>query len=77
MTGKNGACLIRFSIDLCVCACPGGDLQDVTGKAVGIWLPISAFISIGGEHCIANQVSTFHVDCAPGSTTGLQRLDIM
>ena len=30
-------------------------MQDVTGKAVGIFLPIMAFISIGGEHCIANQ----------------------
>jgi hypothetical protein len=31
-------------------------LQDITGKAVGIFLPIMAFIAIGGEHCIANQV---------------------
>lgn len=29
--------------------------QDLTGKAVGIWLPISAFAMIGFEHCIANQ----------------------
>jgi formate transporter len=29
--------------------------QDLTGKAVGIWLPISAFACIGFEHCIANQ----------------------
>ncbi|KXZ54820.1 hypothetical protein GPECTOR_4g891 [Gonium pectorale] len=28
--------------------------QDLTGKAVGIWLPISAFAMIGFEHCIAN-----------------------
>jgi formate transporter len=28
--------------------------QDLTGKAVGIWLPISAFAAIGFEHCIAN-----------------------
>jgi hypothetical protein len=29
--------------------------QDLTGKAVGIWLPISAFAMIGFEHSIANQ----------------------
>ncbi|KAF5841851.1 Formate/nitrite transporter-domain-containing protein [Dunaliella salina] len=29
--------------------------QDMTGKFVGIWLPISAFAAIGYEHCIANQ----------------------
>mmetsp|Transcript_8744 Transcript_8744/g.18647 ORF Transcript_8744/g.18647 Transcript_8744/m.18647 type:complete len:452 (+) Transcript_8744:184-1539(+) len=29
--------------------------QDLTGKFVGIWLPISAFAAIGFEHCIANQ----------------------
>lgn len=29
--------------------------QDLTGKFVGIWLPISAFASVGYEHCIANQ----------------------
>jgi formate/nitrite transporter FocA (FNT family) len=28
--------------------------QDLTGKFVGIWLPISAFAAIGFEHCIAN-----------------------
>lgn len=29
--------------------------QDLTGKAVGIWLCISAFPMFGGEHSIANQ----------------------
>lgn len=29
-------------------------LQDLTGKAVGIWLPIFAFAAIGFEHSIAN-----------------------
>ncbi|PNW80928.1 hypothetical protein CHLRE_07g335600v5 [Chlamydomonas reinhardtii] len=28
--------------------------QDLTGKAVGIWLPISAFAMLGFEHSIAN-----------------------
>ena len=27
---------------------------DVSGKAIAIWLPISAFAAIGLEHCIAN-----------------------
>jgi hypothetical protein len=29
--------------------------QDLTGKFIGIWLPISAFAAIGFEHSIANQ----------------------
>lgn len=28
--------------------------QDLTGKAVGIWLPISAFVMLGYQHCVAN-----------------------
>lgn len=28
--------------------------QDLTGKAIGIWLPIAAFGMLGFEHCIAN-----------------------
>lgn len=28
--------------------------HDLTGKAIGIWLPISAFAMIGYEHCVAN-----------------------
>lgn len=28
--------------------------QDLTGKAVAVWLPISAFAAIGFEHCVAN-----------------------
>lgn len=27
---------------------------DLTGKAVAVWLPISAFAAIGFEHCVAN-----------------------
>lgn len=30
-------------------------MQDLTGKAVGIWLAISCFAAVGFEHCIANQ----------------------
>ncbi|KAG2482340.1 hypothetical protein HYH03_018728 [Edaphochlamys debaryana] len=29
--------------------------RDVTGKAVGVYLPVSAFVTLGTEHCIANQ----------------------
>ena len=28
--------------------------QDLSGKAIAIWLPISAFAAVGFEHCIAN-----------------------
>jgi formate/nitrite transporter len=27
---------------------------DLTGKAVAVWLPISAFAAVGFEHCVAN-----------------------
>lgn len=27
---------------------------DLTGKAIAVWLPISAFAAIGFEHCVAN-----------------------
>jgi formate/nitrite transporter len=27
---------------------------DLSGKAVGVWLPISSFAAIGYEHCVAN-----------------------
>ncbi|GLC47203.1 hypothetical protein PLESTB_001455900 [Pleodorina starrii] len=29
--------------------------RDVTGKAVGVYLPVSAFVTLGTEHVIANQ----------------------
>jgi formate/nitrite transporter len=28
--------------------------RDLSGKAIGVWLPISSFAAIGYEHCIAN-----------------------
>jgi len=28
--------------------------QDLTGKMVGIWFPISMFVAIGFEHSVAN-----------------------
>lgn len=28
--------------------------RDVIGKAIGVWTPITAFVAIGLEHCIAN-----------------------
>ncbi|GFR51079.1 hypothetical protein Agub_g13405 [Astrephomene gubernaculifera] len=29
--------------------------RDVTGKAVGVYLPVSAFVTLGTEHVVANQ----------------------
>lgn len=28
--------------------------KDVTGKIIGIWFPIMAFVAMGFEHCVAN-----------------------
>jgi hypothetical protein len=44
---------LRISVSLPRCLAVRG-AQDLTGKAVGIWLPISAFAMIGFEHSIAN-----------------------
>ncbi len=30
--------------------------RDLTGKAVGVYLPVSAFVTLGTEQVIANQV---------------------
>jgi formate/nitrite transporter len=35
-----------------------GACNDLTGKLVGIWFPISTFVAIGLEHSVANMVST-------------------
>lgn len=45
--------LANWLVNLAVLMANGAD--DLISKFVGIWLPISAFISMGFEHCIANQ----------------------
>lgn len=40
---------------VCLAVWQANAAQDITGKFVGIWLPISAFVAMGLEHCIANQ----------------------
>lgn len=37
-----------------------GACNDLTGKLVGIWFPISTFVAIGLEHSVANMVSDFY-----------------
>lgn len=39
---------------VCMAVWQGNAAQDVTGKLLGIWFPISAFVTMGFEHCIAN-----------------------
>ena len=29
--------------------------EDVEGKILGLWFPVSAFVMLGFQHCIANQ----------------------
>jgi formate/nitrite transporter FocA (FNT family) len=37
---------------VCIATWQANAAQDLTGKAVAIWLPISAFAMLGFEHCI-------------------------
>lgn len=37
---------------VCIATWQANAAQDLTGKAVAIWLPISAFAMMGFEHCI-------------------------
>ncbi|PSC67641.1 formate nitrite transporter [Micractinium conductrix] len=39
---------------VCLAVWQGNAARDLTGKFVGIFLPNSAFVSMGFEHCIAN-----------------------
>ena len=39
---------------VCMAVYMAGMARDVTGKAVAIWLPISAFVAMGLEHTVAN-----------------------
>ncbi|GBF96475.1 hypothetical protein Rsub_09817 [Raphidocelis subcapitata] len=40
---------------VCLATWMANAAQDMTGKFVAIWLPISAFVAMGFEHTIANQ----------------------
>lgn len=37
---------------VCIATWQANAAQDMTGKAVAVWLPISAFAMLGFEHCI-------------------------
>jgi formate/nitrite transporter FocA (FNT family) len=37
---------------VCIATWQANAAQDLTGKAVAVWLPISAFAMLGFEHCI-------------------------
>ncbi|WIA42546.1 hypothetical protein OEZ86_008528 [Tetradesmus obliquus] len=39
---------------VCMAVWQGNAAQDITGKLLGVWFPISAFVTMGFEHCIAN-----------------------
>eukprot|EP00882_Tetradesmus_deserticola_P012507 GHRQ01013258.1.p1 GENE.GHRQ01013258.1~~GHRQ01013258.1.p1 ORF type:complete len:321 (+),score=89.51 GHRQ01013258.1:640-1602(+) len=39
---------------VCMAVWQGNAAQDVTGKLLGIWFPISAFVTMGFEHSVAN-----------------------
>ena len=39
---------------VCIAMFLAGAAQDLGGKMVGIWFPISAFVCIGAEHSVAN-----------------------
>ncbi|WIA42545.1 hypothetical protein OEZ86_008527 [Tetradesmus obliquus] len=39
---------------VCMAVWQGNAAQDITGKLLGIWFPISAFVTMGFEHCVAN-----------------------
>jgi formate/nitrite transporter FocA (FNT family) len=42
---------------VCIATWQANAAQDLTGKAVAVWLPISAFAMLGFEHCIGEQAA--------------------
>jgi formate transporter len=40
---------------VCVGLWQGTSAEEVSGKILGLWFPIAAFVMIGFDHCIANQ----------------------
>ncbi|PRW59472.1 formate nitrite transporter [Chlorella sorokiniana] len=52
-----GAVLLRGVLGnwlVCLAVWQGNMARDFAGKAIGVWLPDAAFVSMGLEHCIAN-----------------------
>lgn len=45
---------------VCIAVWQANAANTLGGKAIGVWLPISAFVSMGLEHCVANM---FMIPC--------------
>ena len=45
---------------VCIAVWQATAAQTLGGKAIGVWLPISAFVAMGLEHCVANM---FMIPC--------------
>ena len=52
--GKNFVRGIMCNWMVCMAVFLSSQAQDMTGKMVGIWFPISAFVAMGMEHSVAN-----------------------
>ena len=45
---------------VCIAVWQANAASTLGGKAIGVWLPISAFVTMGLEHCVANM---FMIPC--------------
>ena len=45
---------VMCNILVCMAVYLASTARDLTGKAVAIWFPVSAFVAMGMDHCIAN-----------------------
>jgi formate/nitrite transporter len=52
--GQNFVKGIMCNWMVCMAVFLSSQAQDMTGKMVGIWFPISAFVAMGMEHSVAN-----------------------
>merc|ERR1712100_178391 len=52
--GQNFIRGIMCNWMVCMAVFLSSQAQDMTGKMVGIWFPISAFVAMGMEHSVAN-----------------------
>lgn len=56
---------------VCLAVWQANAAKDIWGKFIGIWLPISAFVAMGFEHCIANMyVIPLSMKLGSGITAG-------